>query len=354
MLQIRKLIDAIKKNDARFLSRKAHIMVKQAFCIEKLINQNKMKTKIQTHQKLRSVGRLLENHPQIFVNKKDAETDRIQLNQMLDEASGIISNLLKPISFVHGPKQEQQKIFEIKVIKFIGMGMILADHLKNSSLQDLLETYRKRIRVVSSYKKFEIANHLKDEIVKYQEIANSYGLTAEKIEEFSQLTESFKETLEVTDTNLFERRVSHKELKKLLRESNQIVKMRIDPLASFLEYSHPAFYDEYMLLRGRRSRRKKKTLSQQLGVEILGTVTKAGTTETISGAVITIISHELVTKTDIDGYYLFDELPAAAFVISCHYQGYMLPEQVVVTASADESLVVNFVLTPVVAAEPSV
>ncbi|MDO8898278.1 MAG: carboxypeptidase-like regulatory domain-containing protein, partial [Bacteroidales bacterium] len=126
------------------------------------------------------------------------------------------------------------------------------------------------------------------------------------------------------------------------------------PLASFLESSQPSFYGEYMLLRGRRSRMKKRSSSQLNGVEILGTVTKAGTNEAISGAVINIIGHDLVNTTDIDGYYLFDELPATEFVISCHCQGYQLPEQVVATASQGESLVVNFVLTPVLPSEPTV
>lgn len=313
-----------------------------------------MKKTIQNHQKLRAVSRILENNPQIFADETDAETARLQLNLLLDKASGLISNLLRPISVVHRPKQEIQKVFEIKTIKFIGMGLLLADHIKSSSLRDLLETYKKKMRKVSAYKKFEIANHLMDEIVKHQDIANNYGLTVEKIQEFSQLIDSFKETMQLTDSNLFERRLFRKELKNLMLESNQIVRFRFDPLASYLENSQPAFYSEYMLLRSRRSRKRQRPSSQQNGVEILGTVTKAGTNEAISGAVINIIGHDLVNTTDIDGYYLFDELPATEFVISCHCQGYQLPEQVVATASQGESLVVNFVLTPVLPSEPTV
>jgi hypothetical protein len=313
-----------------------------------------MKLTIQNHQKLRAVSRILENNPQIFVDKTDAETARLHLNLLLDKASGLISNLLRPISVIHRPKQEVQKVFEIKTIKFIGMGLLLADHIKSSSLRDLLETYKKSLPKVSAYKKFEIANHLMDEIVKHQDIANNYGLTAENIEEFRQLTESFKETLQLTDSNLFERRLFRKELKNLLLESNQIVRFRFDPLASYLENSQPAFYSEYMLLRGRRSRKKQKAALLPDDVEILGTVTNAATNEAISGAVINIIGHDLVSTTDMDGYYLFDELPATDFVISCHCHGYQLPDQVVAKAAQGESLVVNFALTPVVPAEPSV
>ncbi|MDO8896166.1 MAG: hypothetical protein Q7V19_00840, partial [Bacteroidales bacterium] len=145
-----------------------------------------MKKTIQNHQKLRAVSRILENNPQIFADKTDAETARLQLNLLLDKASGLISNLLRPISVVHRLKQEVQKVFEINTNKIIGMGLLLADHIKSSSLRDLLETYKKKMRIVSAYKKFEIANHLLAEVVRHQSIASNYGLTAEKIEEFGQ------------------------------------------------------------------------------------------------------------------------------------------------------------------------
>lgn len=55
---------------------------------------------------------------------------------------------------------------------------------------------------------------------------------------------------------------------------------------------------------------------------------------------------EQVATTDKYGYYLFDEVPAGVFTISCHATAYKLPANVPVTITDTEPLQLNFGLEP--------
>lgn len=49
--------------------------------------------------------------------------------------------------------------------------------------------------------------------------------------------------------------------------------------------------------------------------------------------------------------YLFDELPAGNYRVTCHVYGYEVPAPVELTIGSDESLVVDFALKPLVVPE---
>ena len=101
-----------------------------------------------------------------------------------------------------------------------------------------------------------------------------------------------------------------------------------------------------MLLRDTKSPKRKKPVIVNQKVEIVGTVTNAQSGQPIEYAIINLVGFDMVTETDADGYYLFENLPATSFTLSCHCPGYQLPEPVTFQAKAGENLVVDFSLTP--------
>jgi len=63
---------------------------------------------------------------------------------------------------------------------------------------------------------------------------------------------------------------------------------------------------------------------------------------------INLQGRDVCCTTDADGYYLFDELPAGTYIVTCHTTGYNVPENVTDDVAASESVVIDFVLMPVV------
>ena len=116
--------------------------------------------------------------------------------------------------------------------------------------------------------------------------------------------------------------------------------------ANLVSEDAPEFYRQY-----RQKRRKQSVKSTPEGGEISnadisGTITVQGSGMTVPMATIAIPALDLVETTDEDGDYLFDELPAGSYTITCHVYGYEVPAPVELTIASDESLVVDFTLIP--------
>jgi hypothetical protein len=301
---------------------------------------------ILNHQKLQAISRMLNTHSEAFEGQSGLVEIKNQFSQQLQETSLLISGMLQPSSTITKPRQEEQKHFVAEAQLFIGMGLLLATNLRSESLTHMFKTYRQRIRSVSAFKQHEMANHVHDELQKHLVDATAIGLTAEKLTAFKANITAFAEKLNITDQHLFERRKSRSDMMHLLSSNNELLRKKIDPLVKFLQSSHPALYDEYILLRGQRAYRKKKNTPAVQMVEIVGTVTNAQSGQPVKDAIINLVGFDMATETDADGYYLFENLPATSFTVSCHCSGYQLPEPVTFQAKTGENLVVDFSLTP--------
>lgn len=124
-----------------------------------------------------------------------------------------------------------------------------------------------------------------------------------------------------------------------------MLKEQIDPVIRFEGIANPGLYREYLIAR-RTGARKKQESNADLLMDISGTVTDITTGEPVANATIDIAASELLTTTDADGYYLFEELPSGDYTLSCHATGYRLPEKVKVKAADGESLQIDFNLQP--------
>jgi hypothetical protein len=305
-----------------------------------------MKKVILNHQKLRAISRMLNTHSAAIEDQPGLVEIKTQFTQQLEETGILISTMLKPSSSIIKPRQEERQHFLSETKLVIGMGLLLATNLKSQSMTHLLNSYKYKIRSVSAFRQYEMALHIHAELQKHPAEAAAIGITEERLATFLAHINGFAEKLNLTDQHLFERRKSRAEMERLLSSNNEMLRKKIDPLVKFLQASHPALYDEYILLRGQRSYRKKKNTPALQSVEIVGTVTNAQSGHPIEHAIINLVGFDMATESDADGYYLFEGLPETSFTVSCHCPGYQLPEPVTFQAKAGENLVVDFSLTP--------
>jgi len=80
--------------------------------------------------------------------------------------------------------------------------------------------------------------------------------------------------------------------------------------------------------------------------DISGVITDRLTGLPIANVIINLPEHETAYTTDVDGYYLIDEIEAGPYTVSCHASGYDVPEQVTIKLSAGESVIIDFSLVP--------
>jgi len=125
-----------------------------------------------------------------------------------------------------------------------------------------------------------------------------------------------------------------------------ILRYQLEPFANHIQDLFPEFFRDFKIARRSTIPRKPADKTTEVLADLSGTVINTATGEPIAGATILITELDLVITTDEDGYYLFDEVPAGAFTISCHAAGYKLPANVPVTISDTEPLQLNFELEP--------
>lgn len=302
-----------------------------------------MKQIIFKHQKYKAIVRVLNNYPLAFAEKTKALAMLALFIQYCDQLSELISTLLRPLSTIHRPKQDSQQKFTEALSEIIGMGILLATDLGLTPLLDILKVYKAMLTKTSAYRRYEMAIHVSQELTAYAETAAEYGLTEEKFAAFNTLVESFGEMLETTSGSLINRRSGRKELERIMLACSKMMRMQIDPFIIFNEKEFPELYRDYFLVRGTR-KKYKRTVKEEPLMEISGTVTDKALGTPISGAVLTLAAQDLLMVTDADGYFVFEELPAGSYTLSCQAEGYKLPENVTVTLADSVDIVSDFEL----------
>ena len=289
----------------------------------------------------------MNNYPQAFENKTEALAMKADLNQQSDELTELISKLLRPASTIHRPKQDgQQKLLTV-VQEYIGMGILLATHNKNMPLLDILKVYKSKVQYVSSYRLYEIAVHVAEELGKHITLGEEFGLTTERLSGFNEMITGFGETLENTGVLLTDRKSGRNDLNTKVVACSKVIRLKIDPFMIFNEQEFPDLFKDYMLVRGSRKRKKRTAKTDITTGDISGVVTDSVTGLPLANATINILEQETAYTTDADGYYLIDELDASTYNLGCYAIGYNVPQQVVSQLTAGESLIIDFSLVPV-------
>jgi len=305
-----------------------------------------MQTEINKHQKIKSICRVLNNYPLAFENKPQALAMKDSFNEQSDDLSNVISKLLRPASTIHRTKQDSQQKLSVSLLEYIGMGILLATHLDNKPLLDILRVYKSKIKNVSAYRLYEIAVHVADELTANFVLAIDYGLTAEKLTAFKTQVADFGETLGNTTALLTDRKSGWNTLNKKLVLCSKTIRLKLDPFMEFNEKEFPDMFKDYMLVRGSRKRRKRAVKVNTTTGEFSGTVTDNVTGLPVANATIILLEQETVYTTDEDGYFLMEDLEPGAYTLTCHATGFKVPEQISSPLLAGESLIVDFSLVP--------
>ena len=302
---------------------------------------------INKFQKCKEICRVLNTYQQAYISKNKAKT-------MVEEFSGEteifglqISKLLRPPSTIYRPKQYMQQTFIASVKELIGMGILLATHLDNKSLLDILKVYKNKVAKASAYKLYEMAIHVLEELQNNAEVAIDFGLTDEMLTTFETQITEFGQTLDATTALLVNRKMGRMDMNSTSLSCSKIIRMKLDPFIIFNEKEFPELYKEYFLVRGLRKRRKIVPKDENLA-DVSGIVTDKLTGLPIVNATITAVEQEVTAITDEDGYYLIDELLEGNCHFTCSSPNYEMPAEYPLTLNAGEPLELNFELVPVV------
>jgi len=174
---------------------------------------------------------------------------------------------------------------------------------------------------------YENALQVADSIELFSADSVGFGFSEEEIEQFRTTVTSFGAALTETGNQLNDRKASREEIKSLIKDCNKILKENFDPFALFVSETHPEFYREYSLLRMATGRKKPAKVSNDDQGEISGTIYDSISGLPLAGASVSIPGFDLVTVTDEDGYYLFDELFTGKYRLTCSRQGYQVPPE---------------------------
>jgi hypothetical protein len=307
-----------------------------------------MNIHISKHQQYKSIIRVLDNHPEAFEGKDDLLTHKQQFSDFDNRIEELISILIAPVSIVYAPKRESQAALRDKLKRMTGLGILIARKHNNQNLLQTMNVYKALVYKSSSYKLHENAVKVAEAIELHIADAGNFGFTASEVQQFRTMVTAFNEVISETKNQINDRKVNRSELHSLFKECNRLLKEQFDPFILFASESFPALYREYSLIRSKGGRRRNGSANDAINGEISGSVFDTVTGTTVAGATITIPEYNQVAVTDEDGYYLFDELTAGTYKLTCSCPGYLVPAIVTVILDTNNSVVdADINLTPI-------
>lgn len=105
-------------------------------------------------------------------------------------------------------------------------------------------------------------------------------------------------------------------------------------------------YASYRTMRGPKRRRGSNGNNIPALSDITGTVTDSITGLPVPNATITLVQQSMVTETDEEGTYTFDELYEGSYTVGCFAPGYQVPDPEITSLGNNDSLVIDFSLIP--------
>ncbi len=198
---------------------------------------------------------------------------------------------------------------------------------------------------LSAYKLYQSAFSIADVLDTFIEDAPTVGFTSDQVVAFRALAQALADSLSDVNSQLDDRRHNWLEVKTLLKHCTAILREHFDPFMRVNARFYPDLAASYNLQRNGK-RTKRKPVTEETG-EISGTITNAETEETLANVTVTIADFNLVTQTDDDGNYLFDELPTSVCRVSCSVPNYEVPFDQTVSVIISETMIVDFALFPV-------
>ncbi len=305
-----------------------------------------MKNTVLEYQRNKSIERIMVNYPEVSAGKPEILT-AIETFAGNDIRIGeILSDLAKPRSVIFRPKHDQLRKLRVAVTRMAGMGIILATSQQDEPKAAMYKAYKLSAWSGTAWALNQQAIQIGNELEKELEVIATVGLTPEQLTAFKSLTVELANTLEITDALTKKIKSERLELKLLMKTNSGILRLQLDPFANFVQETNAGFYRDYKIARRSPLPRKSVDKTTEVLAEVSGTVSDNATGDPVANATVHISELGLVANTDSDGYFLFDEVPAGTFTLSCHATDYKLPATITVTITDTMPQDVNFGLEP--------
>ena len=311
-----------------------------------------MKNQIAHHLRFKAILRVIEKFISLFSGKPEvlAATDLFAANT--NRIGELLASLARPRKTLSGPKIDKELKLRKSLFSMADLGILLGTRRQDIPQVNIFKEFRRASWKYTAWAMHKAAEQVYAELAAYPEVAANIGITAEILESYQQQVQEFNDILDTTDAQYKDRKSERGELRTLFTASTGLLKEQIEPVIRFESVANPGLLREYRIARSTGARKKPEG-SADLLTDISGTVTDIVTGDPVAYATVDIADRELITTTDADGYYMFDEQPAGESTLSCHAPGYRLPEKVKVTAASGESLVVDFNLQPEAVEQPT-
>jgi len=305
-----------------------------------------MKNTVLEYQRNRAIERVMDENPEVSVGKPEILT-AIETFAANDIRIGeILSDLAKPRSVIFRPKHDQLRKLRVAVTRMAGMGIILATSQQDEPKAAMYKAYKLSAWSGTAWALNQQAIQIGNELEKELEVIVTVGLTPVQLTAFKAMTVELANTLEITDALTKKIKSERLELKLLMKTNSGILRLQLDPFANFIQETNAGFYRDYKIARRSPLPRKPVDKTTEVLAEVSGTVSDNVTGDPVANATVLITELGLVANTDADGYFLYDEVPAGIFTLSCHAPDYKLPANITVTITDTMPQDVNFGLEP--------
>ncbi|MDY0103760.1 MAG: carboxypeptidase-like regulatory domain-containing protein [Lentimicrobium sp.] len=305
-----------------------------------------MKQFYKRFQRYKTIELVLDEYNAIYAGMPDVVALKQEFTNSLTEIGNLISKLSRPYQLIYRDRQVLSADFRKQMKSMLSMLLHYASKSNNQQLISLLKTYLLEYRTLSIVRLYELGLHVKDLSEINLEGLSGLGYTQLQHDDYLAHLDAFKTAIDQYHFQSNERKSDRRQLLTRFQQMELLMKNRMDTFANLVSEDHPEFFMQY-----RQKRRKQSIKSTTANVEdsdadISGTITMQGSGNALSMATVAIPDLDLIANTDEDGYYLFDELPAGNYTVTCHLYGFEVPSPVQFTIASGESLVVDFTLTP--------
>lgn len=305
-----------------------------------------MRNIIFSTEKFKAIKRVLDAHESVFEGETTLITAKQAFADKITELSDMISNLTVPIKSVNIDKIKARQTFVESLDELLQRSVILARAINDDALLITAKSYIKRYRSVSINESIQYAQYLLGIMAQKPEEAAASGLTQEIIDDIQAKIQQYRLSVENVSLNMGERKSSREQIKNLKAEITDLLTNDLDRFVRVNKKTHPDFSFAYNRVRWSR-RRRVTNINIPLESDISGMVKDADTGLPIPGTTLNLIEHAHAIEAGADGYYLFDELEAGEFTLTCHASGYEVPESVIINLNDNDSYIHNFNLVPI-------
>lgn len=297
-------------------------------------------------QRNKSVQWVFEKYPEVYEGKTEIEAALETFSANNTRITVITALLARPISVVFGSKKDQAKKLRVSLSRVSGVGMLLATRQNDEPKLNMYKSYKKQASGSSAWDLYHASLQVAAEMAKEGAQAADAGLAVIELTAFKKQADDFGLLIESTAKEMKDRKSARQERATLTKENIAILRYQLDPYANLVQELYVAFYRDFKIARRSPLPHKAADKTAETLTEISGTATNSATNEPVAGATVMITELEMVTTTDDDGYYLLDEVPVGAFILTCHALNFKLPAPEPVTFTGTDDLQLNFSLEP--------